>query len=74
MDAMDQGVTEGMQTFDSQLEAMIRSGVITKDDALAYATNAGNLLLRLGEFGGGLAPQKRAPEPKDKPIMDIIER
>ena len=72
MDAMDQGVTEGMQTFDSQLEAMIRSGVITKDDALAYATNAGNLLLRLGEFGGGLAPQKRAP--KDKPIMDIIER
>src|SRR6184192_4370537 len=64
IDAMEQGATEGMQTFDSQLEAMIRSGVVTKDDAIAYATNTGNLLLRLGEFGGGLAPPKRAPEPK----------
>src|SRR5437763_1168827 len=74
IDAMEQGATEGMQTFDSQLEAMIRSGVVTKDDAIAYATNTGNLLLRLGEFGGSLAPPKRAPEPKGKSILDTIER
>src|SRR5256886_2612000 len=74
IDAMEQGATEGMQTFDSQLEAMIRSGVVTKDDAIAYATNTGNLLLRLGEFGGSLAPPKRAPQPKDKSILDMIER
>ena len=73
-DAMEQGTTEGMQTFDSQLEKMIRSGVVTKDDALAYATNAGNLLLRLGEYGGGLAPHKPEPEPKAESILDMIER
>ena len=75
-DAMEQGTTEGMQTFDSQLEQMVRSGLITKDDALAYASNAGNLLLRLGEYGGGLAPHKTEPEPepKDDSILDMIER
>jgi twitching motility protein PilT len=75
-DAMEQGATEGMQTFDSQLELMVRSGLITKDDALAYASNAGNLLLRLGEYGGGLAPHKTEPkpEPKDDSILDMIER
>jgi len=74
IDAMEQGSTEGMQTFDSQLEQMIRSGVVTKDDGLAYASNAGNLLLRLGEYGGSLAPPKSEPKPKDKSILDMIER
>jgi twitching motility protein PilT len=74
IDAMEQGTTEGMQTFDSELEKMVRSGVVSKDDGLAYATNAGNLLLRLGEYGGGIASHKREPEPKADSILDIIER
>ena len=73
MDAMEQGETEGMQTFDSQIEKLIRAGVVNKEDGLAYASNSGNLLLRLGEFGGGGRP-KPEPEPKHDPILDMIER
>ena len=77
LDAMEQGETEGMQTFDGQIEKMVRSGVVSKDDGLAYASNYGNLLLRLGEFGMGGPPkprQKAPPEPPAGSMLDMIER
>jgi twitching motility protein PilT len=79
MDAMAQGETEGMQTFDGEIEKLIRKGIVNKDDGLAYSSNSGNLLLRLGELGGGgpLESQPRpAPKPAAKPdsILDMIER
>ncbi|MCI0488609.1 MAG: PilT/PilU family type 4a pilus ATPase [Blastocatellia bacterium] len=52
-DAMKDGNLEGMQVFDAELERMIREGLITLNDGLAYATNRQNLLLRLSDFGGG---------------------
>ena len=73
IDAMEQGETEGMQTFDGQLEKMVRAGIITKEDALAYSSNQGNLLLRLGEYGSGAAPKPRV-EPKGDSMLDMIER
>jgi len=74
-DAMEQGEVEGMQTFDGVLEKMIRAGSVNKEDALAYASNAGNLLLRLGEFGGGEKPEaKPKPRPQSDSILDMIER
>jgi len=72
MDAMEQGGVEGMQTFDGELERMVREGIVTKEDALVYASNSGNLLLRLGAFGaGGPTPPKVKPKPS---ILDMIER
>ena len=72
MDAMEQGGVEGMQTFDGELERMVREGIVTKEDALTYASNSGNLLLRLGAFGaGGPTPPKVEPKPS---ILDMIER
>lgn len=75
MDAMEQGETEGMQTFDGQIEKLVRSGVVSKEDGLAYASNSGNLLLRLGELGGGGA-LKDEPRPSATPdsILEMIER
>ena len=75
IDAMEQGDQEGMQTFDGVIESMVRSGVLTQEGALPYATNANNLLLRLGDMGGGLSAAPK-PEPKsDEPSMlDMIER
>jgi len=75
MDAMAQGETEGMQTFDGEIEKLVRSGVVSKQDGLAYASNSGNLLLRLGELGGG-SEVKNEPIPPAKPdsILDMIER
>src|SRR5687768_17035548 len=52
VDAMDQGELEGMQTFDGVIEKLIRNGVVTKDEGVSYATNPGNLLLRLSDMGG----------------------
>jgi twitching motility protein PilT len=72
MDAMEQGELEGMQTFDGEIEKMIRAGVIKKDDGIAYASNYGNLLLRLGDLGGsGGAPPKAEPEVGS--MLDMIE-
>ena len=74
-DAMEQGEVEGMQTFDGVLDKMVRAGIVTKEDALTYASNAGNLLLRLGEFGGGERPEpKLKPKPESDSILDMIER
>jgi len=75
VDAMEQGEVEGMQTFDGVLEKMIRAGIVNKEDALAYASNAGNLLLRLGAFGQGGEPEpKPAAKPQSDSILDMIER
>jgi twitching motility protein PilT len=51
LDAMNDGELEGMQHFDQVIERMIRSGVITQEDGLAYATNPSNLMLRLSGLG-----------------------
>ena len=78
LDAMEQGDMEGMQTFDGEIEKLVRSGVVTKADGLAYASNQGNLLLRLGEYSaGGAAKPKAEPkkaEPINESILDMIER
>jgi twitching motility protein PilT len=50
LDAMRDGDQEGMQHFDAELERYLRAGVITMESAMHYATNAGNLKLRLSDF------------------------
>src|SRR5262249_57098550 len=52
-DAMKDGNLDGMQVFDGELERMIRSGVITMSEGLAYSTNRQNLMLQLSDLGGG---------------------
>lgn len=46
-DAMHDGSVDGMQTFDDEIEKLWNEGVISKETALAYATNPTNLALRL---------------------------
>jgi twitching motility protein PilT len=46
-DAMHDGSVDGMQTFDDQLEKLWSQRVITREIALAYASNPTNLALRL---------------------------
>src|SRR5688500_3284153 len=75
IDAMEQGDQEGMQTFDGVIENMIRTGVVDQDTALSYASNAGNLLLRLADFGGKPKPaEAAAPPPAADAMADLIER
>jgi twitching motility protein PilT len=77
IDAMEQGDQEGMQTFDSVIEQMVRSGVLTKEGAMPYATNANNLLLRLADMGGQPTRSPETPTPsrgKEDSMLDLLER
>ena len=51
MDAMNDGELEGMQQFDGVIERMIRSGTVTEEDGVAFATNSSNLMVRLSGLG-----------------------
>jgi twitching motility protein PilT len=84
-DAMADGALEGMQTFDSELERLINSGVIDRELGLSYATNRTNLQLRLDTQGTGVAgdqpatvPFRSAPKQPKAPARsemdDLIER
>jgi twitching motility protein PilT len=87
LDAMNDGVLEGMQSFDYELERLIGAGVIDRDTALSYATNRTNLQLRLETQGAGVndapaiglkdmkAARKPTPPPAPRSEMDdLIER
>lgn len=50
LDAMRDGNLEGMQHFDGEIERLVRSGIISLDVGLLYATNAGNLRLQLADL------------------------
>ena len=76
IDAMEQGDQEGMQTFDGVIEELVRSGAVTMEEAMLYATNQNNLLLRLGDLGGGkpTPPESKAPAKDKGSMLDMIER
>jgi twitching motility protein PilT len=74
IDAMEQGDQDGMQTFDSVIEQMVRKGVLSKEGAMPYATNANNLLLRLTDLGETPAPAGTVPAKEENSMLDMIER
>jgi twitching motility protein PilT len=49
LDAMRDGLQDGMQFFDGEIEKLIREGVIEFETGMSYATNAGNLRLELAD-------------------------
>jgi len=51
LDAMNDGALEGMQHFDRVIAEMIQSGVIDREDGVAFATNPSNLVLKLSGLG-----------------------
>ena len=58
LDAMKDVELEGMQTFDGEIEKLVRSGDISLETALLYSTNAGNLRVQLFDVPlGGDAPE-----------------
>ena len=59
-DAMNDGEMEGMQTFDHELEKMIRNGSVTRDVGLAYSTNANNLALSINDMDGKSSSNEEA--------------
>jgi twitching motility protein PilT len=50
LDAIKDGALDGMQSFDGEIERLVREGVLTMATALLYATNPGNLQVQLADF------------------------
>lgn len=80
VDAMNDGEMEGMQTFDKELEKMIRSGSVKKEVALGYASNTNNLALAISDLDehvpkapNGEAPSMQMPPPSRPVEMPEIE-
>ncbi len=75
IDAMNDGEMEGMQTFDGELEKMIRNGTVMRETALAYSTNANNLVLSISDMDGapGKSDTNTVPAVKDPKPMPAIE-
>jgi len=69
-DAMHDGSVDGMQTFDDELEKLWQAQTITKDIALAYATNPTNLALRLTD---DQAPQPTEKEAEGESMLSMLE-
>lgn len=46
-DAMEKSMAEGSQTFEEALAALVRSGTIARNEALAYADSPTNLMWRM---------------------------
>jgi twitching motility protein PilT len=63
LDAMEDGVLEGMQSFDQELERLIGLGVVDRETALSYSTNRTNLQLRLDTQGTGATEKVAAVKP-----------
>jgi twitching motility protein PilT len=61
-DAMNDGGQDGMQSFDAELEKLIREGTVELEAGLSYASNAGNLRLSLSDFVEDQANAKAAAQ------------
>jgi twitching motility protein PilT len=87
-DAIEDGVLEGMQSFDGELYRLIQAGTVDREVALSYATNRTNLQLRLETQSGSekvesvkpatgsfrsAGPGARRAAPAPKPDSDGLE-
>src|SRR3954465_547896 len=67
-DAMHDGSVDGMQSFDDEIEKLWNEGQITKETALAYATNPTNLALRLTD-----EPESASKKEEDGSMLSMLE-
>ena len=63
-EAVEKSMAEGSQTFEMDLARLINSGVVSRDEGLAYADSPTNLLWRLQNEQ---APVSRAAPKKEEP-------
>lgn len=65
LDAINDSSLDGMQSFDSELERLIRESVVDAETGLSYATNRTNLQLKLGLDSSGAGGDEESTESKD---------
>jgi twitching motility protein PilT len=68
LDAMRDGTQDGMQSFDDEIEKLIRAETVDLDIGLAYSTNPGNLRLQLADFLDPQSDIPQAPRVEPEPV------
>lgn len=64
-EAMEKSLAEGSQTFESDIARLIVSGVVTREEGIAYADSPTNLIWRLqNDFTASGKAKKAEPEPE----------
>ena len=74
-DAMEKSMAEGSQTFEQDLARLVKEGMVSKDEAMAYADSPTNLMWRLQNDDTGKTKKVNAkPEPThEEPVFtDIV--
>jgi len=75
IDAMHDGSVDGMQTFDDEIEKLWNEGVISKETAMAYASNPTNLALRLtDEPTSAAAAQPKKKKSEENSMLEMLEK
>jgi twitching motility protein PilT len=62
VDAMNDSILDGMQSFDYELERLINAGIVDREVGLSYSTNRTNLALKLDTEAGHPAEQPKQPD------------
>ena len=73
LDAINDGELDGMRSFDGEIERLVREGVMTYATGLLYATNQGNLQVRLADVAAALKAAE-SPHAAYDDIESLIER
>ena len=71
LDAMRDGITEGMQHFDGEIEKLIRAGIVDFEAGMTYSTNPGNLRLEMADFLEDRSNMKTSPGPNRTADIEI---
>jgi len=68
-DAMHDGSIDGMQTFDDELEKLWMKNILSREAALAYASNPTNLALRLTDGAADVAAPIELQQPAEDEMI-----
>jgi twitching motility protein PilU len=71
-EGIEKSMSPGSQTFEQALLQLIREGVCTQEDALAYADSASNLYWLINNSKDGKAPEPE-PEPPKEEVATFTE-
>ena len=71
LDAMRDGVTEGMQHFDGEIEKLVRAGIVDFETGVTYSTNPGNFRLEMADYLDERSNKKKAPDPNETVDIEI---
>jgi len=74
-DAMEKSMAEGSQTFEQDLARLVKEGMVSKDEAMAYADSPTNLMWRLQNDDTGKTKKvvaKAEPTHEEPVFTDIV--